>query len=81
MVESKISNENSVDIERGNLNFFSKRLEKGKNKSANKSARKKGASMLCPNFTRYPMPMMLMITKANFEIKGSESVFIEFNFR
>jgi hypothetical protein len=30
-----------VETERGNLNFFSKKLEKGKNKRANKKAKKK----------------------------------------
>ena len=50
--ENKISNENIEERERGNLNFFSRKLEKGKNRRANNNAKKNGASMLCPNFTR-----------------------------
>ena len=67
-------------MERGNLNFFSRKLEKGKNRRANNNAKKNGASMLCPNFTRQPIPIMLMMAKANLEIKGSGSVFIMLNF-
>ena len=75
-----MSKENMVETERGNHSFFSKKLESGKNKRANKKARKKGASMLSPTLIKYPIPIMLIMAKANFDMKGRDSGFIFINF-
>lgn len=68
-----------VENDLGNLNFRSKKLEKGKNSIAIKNAKKKGAKMLCPNLMRYPMPIMEMIAKESFSKKGSLKKFIRTN--
>jgi hypothetical protein len=68
-----------VETERGNLNFLSKNVEKGKNNIAIKKARKKGARMLCPNSIRYPIPIIEIITRVNFRRKGSLKKFITHN--
>ena len=59
-----------VDKPRLNLSFFSKKVEKGRDKTAIRSARKRGANTDSPNFARNPNAIMLKRTKGNLTTNG-----------
>ena len=65
-----------VEMLLGNLSLLSIKVAIGKNSIAIKNAKKKGAKILCPNASRYPSPMIEMITKVSLTRKGSLRKFI-----